>query len=583
MKNLKIVRAVIAFCLFLFLAIVNLPNLYIKIGLYVLTCLIAGYDVYFKAVRNIFMGAVLDENFLMSIASIGALCIGEFSEGAAVIIFYQIGEIFQEKAVDHSRRQISALMNIRPDTAHIKTDDGIKTVAAKSIKQGDVIVIRPGDKVPLDCKIIEGSSFLDTSALTGESKPYRVEVGDVILSGSLNLNSPITAIVEKEYNLSTASLILEMVENAYGRKSQSERFITRFARYYTPIVVITALCLAFIPPIFLGFSQFGNWLYRALIFLVISCPCALVISVPLSFFAGIGKASKSGILVKGGNYLEALAKLNTVVFDKTGTLTKGVFSVQSVKAVNCTKEELLNYAAAGEELSGHPIAKAILQKVPNPSYKATEITETAGLGITARINEKILLVGNSSLLNKYNIDITENAEGAAVVYVALGNKYLGYIVIEDGLKEDSVATIEELNNSGIKTVMLTGDSKTVALQIADKLKIQETKYELLPTDKVAAVEKLLNEKGSVAFLGDGINDAPVIARADIGVAMGALGSDAAIEAADMVIMNDNPGKIIKAHKIAKKTVNIAKQNIIFALAVKGIVLILGALGLAVMW
>ena len=583
MKNLKIIRAILAFCLFLFLAFVNIPNLYIKMGLYLLTYLIAGYDVFYKAIRNIFMGVSLDENFLMSIASIGAFCIGEFSEGAAVIIFYQIGEIFQEKAVDHSRKQIAALMNIRPDIAYFKTADGIKKVAAKTLQKGDVIVIRPGDRVPLDCKIIEGNSFLDTSALTGESLPRRVNVGDVILSGSINTNNPITAVVEKEYNLSTASLIIDMVENAYARKSKSERFITKFARFYTPIVVITAAVLAFIPPIFLGFSQFSNWLYRALIFLVISCPCALVISVPLSFFAGIGKASKSGILVKGGNYLETLAKLNTVVFDKTGTLTKGVFSVQSLKAINCSEEELLNLAAAGEKLSSHPIAKAISEKAGETPYKATDIEEMAGLGIKAKIDEKVLLIGNSSLLAKYNIDITETEDGVAVIYVAFNEQYLGYIVIEDVIKPNAFETINQLNKKGIKTVMLTGDSKSSALKIANSLNIAKTKYELLPQDKVKLIETLLNKNGSTVFVGDGINDAPVIARADVGIAMGALGSDAAIEAADMVIMNDDPQKIISAVNISKKTVKIAKQNIVFALAVKGIVLVLGALGLAVMW
>lgn len=583
MKNIKLIRVIVAFALFLTLAFLEIPNLYLKVALYIIIYLIEGYDVFCNAIRNLFNGALLDENFLMSIASIGALCIGEFSEGAAVIIFYQIGEMFQEKAVDHSRRQISALMNIRPDTAFIKTEDGIKEVNAKTVNVGDVIVIRVGDKVPLDCTIIEGESFLDTSALTGESIPKRVQKGDLILSGSVNTTAPITAKVEKEYNLSTASLILDMVENAYGRKSKSERFITKFARYYTPVVVIVAAILAFVPPMFLGFSQFSAWLYRALIFLVISCPCALVISVPLSFFAGIGKASKNGILVKGGNYLETLSAAKTVVFDKTGTLTKGVFSVTKVVAVNGESQELLYLATAAEKLSSHPIAQAILKENANTPYEATELLEMAGLGIKAKVNEKVLLIGNTSLLKQYNIDITKTEEGATVIYLAYDNLYLGYIVIEDEIKEDSAVTIAELNKIGIKTVMLTGDSKTAAQKIANELNIGEIKYELLPTDKVNAIEEIISKTNKTCFIGDGINDAPVIARADVGVAMGTLGTDAAIEAADMVIMNDNPIKILKAIKISKKTVKIAKQNIIFALLIKGIVLTFGALGLAVMW
>ncbi len=583
MKNIKLIRVIVAFALFLTLAFLEIPNLYLKVALYIITFFIAGYDVFYNAVRNLFNGALLDENFLMSIASIGALCIGEFSEGAAVIIFYQIGEMFQERAVDHSRRQISALMNIRPDTAFIKTENGINEVNAKTVKVGDIIVIRVGDKVPLDCIITEGESFLDSSALTGESVPKRVRKGDLILSGSVNTTAPITAKVEKEYNLSTASLILDMVENAYGRKSKSERFITKFARYYTPAVVIIAALLCFVPPIFLGFSQFSSWLYRALIFLVISCPCALVISVPLSFFAGIGKASKKGILVKGGNYLETLSAAKTVVFDKTGTLTKGVFSVRKIVAVNGNKEEILMLATAGEQLSSHPIAKAILKENIDTPYKATDIQELAGLGIKATVNEKVLLIGNTSLLKQYNIDITKAEEGAAVIYLAYDNKYLGYIVIEDVIKENAKETIRTLNSMGINTVMLTGDSKAAAIKIANELDIKEVKYELLPTDKVKAVEEYLNRNNKVCFVGDGINDAPVIARADVGVAMGSIGTDAAIEAADMVIMKDDPLKILNAIKISKKTVKIAKQNIVFALLIKGIVLILGALGLAVMW
>lgn len=579
-------RILIAAAIFTAALIINIE--FIKIILFLISYLIVGGDIIKGAFKNILKGQVFDENFLMGIASIGAFAIGEYPEGVAVMLFYQIGELFQSYAVDKSRKSIASLMDIRPDYANVKRGDKILKVDPDEVQIGDIIVIKAGEKVPLDCKIIEGSSMLDTSALTGESLPREVEEGNEILSGCININGVIVAEVIKEYGESTVSKILDLVENASNKKSKSEQFITKFARFYTPIVVIIAVVLAIVPPIIIKNQSFSDWIYRALSFLVVSCPCALVMSVPLSFFGGIGGASKKGVLIKGSNYLEALSKTEIIVFDKTGTLTKGVFDVQEIHPVGITQDELLKYSAYAESYSNHPISfslkKAFAKDIDNE--RISNVEEISGYGVNAIVDGKNILAGNVKLMKKYNIPHYEGELIGTVVHVAIDNEYAGYIVIADEIKKDSLQAISELKKSNKRTVMLTGDSKNVGNKVARELGLNKVYSELLPGDKVEKLEELLlqkSSKGKLAFVGDGINDAPVLARADIGIAMGGLGSDAAIEAADIVIMTDEPSKIVTAMNISKKTMNIAYQNIYFAIGVKVIVLILSALGITSMW
>ena len=536
--------------------------------LFFLAYIIAGWDVIFKAAKNITKGHVFDENFLMSAATIGALCIKEYPEAVMVMILYQIGEYFQHKAVEKSRHSISELMDIRPDYANLCGEK----VSPREVKVGDIITVNTGEKIPLDGIVTEGHASLDTSALTGESVPRTVSTGDSVISGCINLNGVLKIKVTKEFGESTVTKILELVEHASSKKARTEKFITKFAAYYTPAVVILALMIAFIPPLFIT----GNWIERALTFLVISCPCALVISIPLSFFAGIGSASKNGILIKGSNYLELLAKPDTVVFDKTGTLTKGVFKVREIHS---DEPDFLKYAAYAESASSHPIAAAIREAYGQEIPEQNNIEEIAGLGIKAIIDGKEILAGSAKLVKTEPI----NTDGS-VVYVSIDGNYCGYIVIADEVKDDSKETIEKLKTLGIKTVMLTGDSKNTADKVQKKLGVDNAFAELLPEDKVNKLEKIIKTAGgSVIFVGDGINDAPVLTRADVGIAMGGLGSDAAIEAADAVIMDDSPSKLITSIKIARKTMRIVKQNIVFALGVKALFLILGGIGIMTMW
>jgi len=561
---------------------------YPELILFLIAYLIIGIDILEKAVRNITRGQVFDENFLMAIATIGAFCLGEYAEGVAVMLFYQVGELFQSYAVSKSRRSIADLMDIRPDYANVMRDGSLVQVDPEEVQVGNIIIVKPGERIPLDGIIEEGSSSLDTAALTGESVPREVGAGENVISGCINQTGRLTIRVSKEFGESTVAKILELVENASDKKSKSENFITRFARYYTPLVVIAAAILAILPPLITG-QSFNIWIQRALTFLVISCPCALVISVPLSFFGGIGGASKSGVLVKGSNYLEALANTEIVVFDKTGTLTKGNFVVSEIYSKQMSKQELIRLAAYAEDYSSHPIAmsikKAFGKNVDNSQIKDT--TEVAGQGVRAVINGKIILAGNTRLMNTNHIAYDDNTSAGTVVHLAVDGEYAGYIRIEDEIKPDSRQAILDLKAAGIKqTVMLTGDSDAVGKKVAAALNLDKAYTELLPADKVEQLEKLMHQKsqkGMLAFVGDGINDAPVLARADIGIAMGGLGSDAAIEAADVVIMTDEPSKIATVMKISKKTLRIVRQNIIFALGVKGIVLILGALGFATMW
>lgn len=580
-------KIIIAAVIFTAALIINFK--WIKFALFIISYLIVGGDVIKRALENILKGQVFDENFLMGIATVGAFLIGEYPEGVAVMLFYQVGELFQSYAVDKSRKSIASLMDIRPDYANVKRGEEIVKVDPDEVKIGDIIVIKAGEKIPLDSRVIEGSSMLDTSALTGESSPRHVEPGNDILSGCININGLITAEVTKEYDESTVSKILDLVENASSKKSKSEQFITKFARYYTPIVVIVAVILAIVPPIILENESFSDWIYRALSFLVVSCPCALVISIPLSFFGGIGGASKKGVLIKGGNYLEALAKTEIIVFDKTGTLTKGVFNVQEIHAIGINDDELLEYSAYAESYSNHPISlslkRAFGKKIENS--RISNVDEISGLGVNATVDGKNILAGNIKLMKKFNIPYYEKELIGTVVHVAIDNKYVGYILIADELKVDSAHAISELKKSNIKkTVMLTGDSKNAGEKVASELGLNKVYTELLPGDKVEKLEGLFlqkSEKGKLAYVGDGINDAPVLARADIGIAMGGLGSDAAIEAADIVIMTDEPSKIVTAINISKKTLGIAYQNIIMAISIKVIVLILSAWGITSMW
>lgn len=569
--------------------LLNLNNEWLQIALFIISYIIVGGDVVKRAVKNIFKGQVFDENFLMSIATIGAFFIGEYPEGVAVMLFYQVGELFQSYAVGKSRKSIASLMDIRPDYANVKKGDELVKVDPDEVQIGDIIVIKAGEKIPLDGKVIEGSSMIDTSALTGESVPREVEVGSDILSGCININGVITAEVTKEFGESTVSKILDLVENASSKKSNSEQFITKFARYYTPVVVIIAVFLAIIPPLVIDGATFSDWIYRALAFLVVSCPCALVISIPLSFFGGIGGASKKGVLVKGSNYLEALAETEIVVFDKTGTLTKGVFNVQEIHPEGVSKEELLELTAHAESYSNHPISlslkRAYSKEIDNG--RISDVEEISGHGVIATVDGKKVMAGNIKLMKKMDIPYFKGELIGTVVHVAVNNKYIGYIVISDEVKEDSAQAIKELKAANIKqTVMLTGDNKSIGSKVAKELGLDKVYAELLPADKVGKLEELFSQKskkGKLAFVGDGINDAPVLARADIGIAMGGLGSDAAIEAADVVIMTDEPSKIATAMKISKKTLKIAHQNIVFAIGIKIIVLILSAFGITTMW
>lgn len=558
--------------------------------IFLLSYLCIGGEVVGQAIKNIAKGQVFDENFLMSVATIGSFAIGEYPEGVAVMLFYQIGEAFQRLAVNRSRKSISALMDIRPDFANLKTSEGLQKVSPEEVGVGAFIVIKPGEKVPLDGVVVEGYSTLDTSALTGESLPRDINVGDEILSGAINKNGLLTVEVKKEFGESTVSKILNLVQNASGNKAPMENFITKFARYYTPAVVLTAVLLALIPPVLIPGAQYTDWLNRALVFLVISCPCALVISIPLSYFGGIGGASRSGILVKGSNFLEALNKVDTIVFDKTGTLTKGTFKVREIQGKNgFTSDELLRLAAIAESNSTHPIAESIGKAYHKPidSSSLRDYEEMAGFGLSVNIDGKDVLAGNSKLMKDKNIVFTEPDSVGTVVHIAVDKIYAGYIIIADEVKADSKEALRKLKAIGVKrTVMLTGDTKTVGEKIANDIGLDTVYTELLPQEKVEQLEKLEKSKtgkGALVYVGDGINDAPVLARSDIGIAMGGVGSDAAIEAADIVIMTDEPSKIVTAIKIAKKTRTIVWQNIIFALGVKAIILILGAFGVATMW
>lgn len=590
----KAIRIAASAALLVCALIIKMPAemAWLSTALYVASYVIAGYDIVFGAIKSIFRGNVFNENLLMSIASIGAFCVGEFSEGTAVMILFQIGEAFQDAAVDKSRRSISSLMNIRPDHANLVTDEGIIRKDPEDVHTGDVISITPGERVPLDCVILTGETYIDTSALSGETVPRAAREGDTLLSGSINTVGAVTARVMCEYGESTASRILDLVENASARKSNSEKFITRFSRYYTPIVVSLALILAIIPPLLIKESTFSEWIHRALSFLVVSCPCALVISIPLSFFGGIGGASASGILVKGGNYLEALAKVKTFVFDKTGTLTKGTFEVTDIQPQleGISKNELLRIACAAERASSHPIAMSLKKKADAELVRLDEaesISEIAGRGVCASIDGQSVLVGNARLMSENGIECAENKAAGTTVHVAADGKYLGYIVISDEIKSEAHDAIAALKREGIeRVVMLTGDARSVGRSVADELGMDECFAEQLPSDKVERVNELLEKSDGndkLAFVGDGINDAPVLARADIGIAMGALGSDAAIEAADVVIMNDNLLSLSKAMRIARKATCIAKENTVFAIAVKAAVLVLSASGVASMW
>ena len=588
-----LIRIIISFILFIALRILSLNDFYETI-LFLITYFIIGYDILKKAIKGILNRQVFNENFLMAIATVGAIALGEYSEGTAVMLFYQIGEWFQSYAVGKSRRNISELMDIRPDYANIEDDSGnIVQVDPDEVEIGSIIIVKPGEKIPIDGKIIEGTSSLNTSALTGESLPQEVTTNDEVISGCINITGLLKIKTTKEFGESTVSKILDMVENASSKKSKSENFISKFARYYTPAVCYSALALALIPPIInllIGNeASWSVWIYRALTFLVISCPCALVISIPLSFFAGIGGASNTGVLVKGSNYLEALAATKYVVFDKTGTMTQGVFEVSGIHHSTIENDQLLEYATLAESYSTHPISKSLQKAYGKPVDKTRikDVKEISGHGVIAKIDNITVMAGNDKLMKKFNISYVDCHSIGTIVHIAIDNKYAGHILISDLIKPTAKQAIQELKNIGIKkTIMLTGDISKVANKVATDLNIDQVYSELLPEDKVTKVEELLNQKGNkekLAFVGDGINDAPVLSRADIGIAMGALGSDAAIEAADIVLMDDDPLKIAKAIKISKKCLKIVYENIYFAIGIKVICLILGAIGIANMW
>lgn len=577
----KIIQIIVAIIALGGLAVFT-PAMPLKLIAYLILYLWIGYDVLKTAVTNIFHGEIFDENFLMAIATVGAIAIGEYPEAVAVMLFYQVGEFFQDYAVTKSRKSISSLLAIRPDSANLIQNGEVKKVAPEAIKVGDRILIKPGEKVPLDGIVKEGNSMLDTSALTGESVPRSIHPDEQILSGFINQSGQLTVEVTTTFGESTVSKILDLVENASSKKAPAENFITSFARYYTPIVVGLAVLLAVVPPLVTG-EPFYDWVYRALTFLVISCPCALVISVPLSFFGGIGGASKAGVLIKGSNYIETLANVETLVFDKTGTLTKGVFEVQTVETT-MNKKEFLQYVASAEQSSSHPIAQSIVNYVDQPLLAVSQLEEIAGFGLSVEIDGHHFLVGNEKLMANKNIPFQAVQEIGTIVYVAMDGKFVGHLVIADELKDNVSEALAEAKSLGVKrTVMLTGDNRGIADAIGKKIGIDQVYSELLPEDKVTHLEEELQWETKTAFVGDGMNDAPVLARADIGIAMGGLGSDAAIEAADVVIMDDQPEKIPTAIRIARKTMGIVKQNIVFAIGVKVVVLVLGALGFATMY
>lgn len=588
-----LIRIIIAAVLVIALQFIPVKG-YVRFGLYMIPYLVIGYDILKKAGKGILNRQIFDENFLMAVATIGAIALGDYKEGTAVMLFYQIGELFQSYAVGKSRRNISDLMDIRPDYANVEKDGELEQVDPDEIEIGTVIVVQPGEKVPIDGVVVEGTSSLNTSALTGESVPREVSVDDEIISGCINMTGLLKIRTTKEFGESTVSKILELVENASSRKSRSENFISKFAKIYTPAVCYGALALAILPPIvrmaFMGLApEWGDWVYRALTFLVISCPCALVISIPLSFFAGIGGASREGVLVKGSSFLETLSQTKIVVFDKTGTMTKGVFEVNGIHHSPYKDEELLEYAALAESYSTHPISKSLQRAYGKPIDKnrVSGVEEIGGHGLTAKVDGKVVAAGNAKLMKKLGIEYHDCSHVGTIVHVAIDGKYAGHILISDVIKEHAAEAIAALKKSGIeKTVMLTGDAKNVADHVAAQLGIDEVCSELLPGDKVEKVEELLtkkSEKDKLAFVGDGINDAPVLSRADIGIAMGALGSDAAIEAADIVLMDDDPLKISKAIRISRKCIRIVYENIYFAIGIKVICLVLGALGIANMW
>lgn len=588
-----LIRIIIAAVLVIALQFIPVKG-YVRFGLYMIPYFVIGYDILKKAGKGILNRQIFDENFLMAVATIGAIALGDYKEGTAVMLFYQIGELFQSYAVGKSRRNISELMDIRPDYANVEKDGELEQVDPDEIEIGTVIVVQPGEKVPIDGVVVEGTSSLNTSALTGESVPREVSVDDEIISGCINMTGLLKIRTTKEFGESTVSKILELVENASSRKSRSENFISKFAKVYTPAVCYGALALAVLPPIvrmaFMGLApEWGDWVYRALTFLVISCPCALVISIPLSFFAGIGGASREGVLVKGSSFLETLSQTKIVVFDKTGTMTKGVFEVNGIHHSPYKDEELLEYAALAESYSTHPISKSLQRAYGKPIDKnrVSDVEEIGGHGLTAKVDGKVVAAGNAKLMKKLGIEYHDCSHVGTIVHVAIDGKYAGHILISDVIKEHAAEAIAALKKSGIeKTVMLTGDAKNVADHVAAQLGIDEVCSELLPGDKVEKVEELLtkkSEKDKLAFVGDGINDAPVLSRADIGIAMGALGSDAAIEAADIVLMDDDPLKISKAIRISRKCIRIVYENIYFAIGIKVICLVLGALGIANMW
>lgn len=587
--NKQLIKIIISFSFVIISLFLKLENQIYNHILYTLAYIIVGYDIILKALKNLKRGKVFDENFLMTIATIGAFCIKELEEAVAVMLFYQIGELFQAYAVDKSRKSIANLMDIRPDYANIYHHGTLEKIAPEEVDIGDTILVKPGEKIPLDGIIIEGESTLNTLALTGESIPRTVKKQDEVLSGCINNDGILKIKVSKKFEESTVQKILDLVENASSRKSKSENFISKFAKYYTPIVVIIAIILAIFPPLFIKNTTFSTWLYRSLSFLVVSCPCALVISIPLSFFGGLGASSKIGVLIKGSNYLEKIANTEIILCDKTGTLTEGVFKVQTINALHCSKEDLLKYASYAEYYSNHPIAlslkEAYKKKINTKLISKTK--EISGKGVKAEIDGKNVLVGNEKLMEESKISYQKTNEIGTIIYVAINHEYMGFVTIADKIKEDSYQAVKMFKQNHIqKMVMLTGDLESIAKQVAKELKIDEYHAELLPQDKVEITKQLMNRlspSGSLIFIGDGINDAPVLALSDVGVAMGGLGSDAAIEAADIVIMTDEPSKLSNAIKIAKKTMRIVKENIIFAIAIKIIVLILSGLGLTTMW
>lgn len=588
-NNKRLIQIIISFLLVVILYLFRFnQELYNNI-LYVVAYLIVGFDILLKAVKNIFRGKIFDEKFLMTVATLGAFCIGELEEAVAVMLFYQIGELFQSYAVDKSRKSIASLMDIRSDYANVCRGEETLKVDPDEVHVGEVILVKPGEKIPLDGVVVEGESMINTQALTGESVPRGVTVNDEVLSGCINNDGILRIKVSKEFEESTVSKILDLVENASSRKSKSENFISRFAKYYTPIVVIIAVLLAIIPPLVIKNAIFSDWLYRALSFLVVSCPCALVISIPLSFFGGIGAASKIGVLIKGSNYLEALASSEIVVCDKTGTLTEGVFEVQKIDAILCSDNDLLRYASYAESFSNHPISLSLKQAYGKEMNEklVTETQEISGKGVKAVVDGKTILVGNEKLMKEYNIKFQKSNEIGTILYVAIDDEFAGMILIADKIKEDSYKAVKLFKSNQIeKIVMLTGDRGNISKDVADALNLDEYHAELLPQEKVSLVENLMTQKssnGKLIFIGDGINDAPVLALSDIGVAMGGLGSDAAIEAADVVIMTDEPSKVASSIRISKKTMRIVRQNIAFAITVKIGVLILSAFGIASMW